>query len=100
MGVSRHHVFDGRRGDLRGVVTRPLPDTGKLVALQVLVRRSWRTFATVRADANGRWRRRYRFQATTGRVTYRFPRPLVPREAGYPFATGASRRTSVTVRGL
>ena len=98
--VSRHHVLNGEAIAFRGrVLTQPLPDTGKLIALQVRVRRSWRTFATVRAAADGRWTRRYRFQATTGRVTYRF-RAMVPREAGYPYATGFSRRTAVTVRGL
>ncbi len=100
-GVSRHSVLNGEAVTFRGRVKGgPLPLSGKLVALQVLVRRHWRSFATVRAAAaDGRWERRYRFQATTGRVRYHF-RALVPREAGYPYETGTSHRTSVVVRGL
>jgi hypothetical protein len=99
--VSRHSVLNGEavtfHGRLKG---GPLPASGKLVALQVLVRGHWRSFATVRAGpVNGRWERRYRFQATTGRVRYHF-RALVPREAGYPYETGKSHRASVVVRGL
>jgi hypothetical protein len=99
MRVSRGRLTNGEAVTFRGRVrSGPLPETGKLIALQVLVRGHWRTFATVRADSSGRWRRRYRFQATTGVVVYRF-RALIPREASYPYATGASRRVRVTVRG-
>jgi hypothetical protein len=99
MRVSRSRVLNGEAVTFRGRVrTGPLPETGKLIALQVLVRRNWRTFATVRANPSGQWRRRYRFQATTGIVSYRF-RALIPREAGYPYATGVSGTARVTVRG-
>ena len=47
----------------------------------------------------GRWSYRYRFTATRGTVRYRF-RARVPREAGFPYTSGASRRVPVTVRGL
>ena len=40
--------------------------------------------------ARGRWRFRYRFGATLGRVTYRF-RARLPAEGGYPFIDGTSR---------
>ena len=53
------------------VTTRPLP-IGKLVEMQAHFRGRWRTFSTVRADPNGRWRFPYRFGGTAGRVTYRF----------------------------
>ena len=100
-GVSRHSVLNGEAVTFRGRVKGgPLPPSGKLVALQVLVRRHWRSFATVRATpADGRWQRRYRFQSTTGRIRYQF-RALVPRESGYPYETGKSHRTSIVVRGL
>ena len=85
-------VFGGR---LRG---RPLPEGGKLVDLQVLLRGRWRTFATPRADRAGRWSFAYRFEATRGRVVYRF-RARIRREAAYPYELGHSRVVRVTVRG-
>lgn len=85
-------LFTGR------VTTAPLPAAGKLVELQAHFRGRWRTFQTVRSDARGRWRFRYRFGATRGRVTYRF-RALLPPESGYPYVRGRSRAVRVTVTG-
>jgi hypothetical protein len=82
-------------GKLRGGA---VPAGGKLLELQVLLRGSWRTFATLHSDDRGRWRYTYRFASTSGRVTYQF-RAQIPREATYPYASGASRRARVTVRG-
>ena len=85
-------VFSGRVG------TVPLPATGKLVELQAHFRGRWRTFQTLRTDPLGRWRFRYRFGATVGRVRYGF-RARLPEEAGYPYEAGVSRRVAVTVLG-
>jgi hypothetical protein len=85
-------VFSGR------VFTRPLPTQGKLVEMQAYFRGRWRTFSTVRAGPNGRWRFPYRFGGTAGRVTYRF-RGRLPAEGGYPFISGNSRVVEVVVRG-
>ena len=82
-------------GTLRG---GSVPNRGKLVELQVLLRNKWRTFSTTRSDRRGRWRYRYRFDGTRGRQVYRF-RARVPEEATYPFEAGTSRPVSVTVRG-
>jgi hypothetical protein len=82
------------RGRLLG---RPLPRAGKLVEMQVRFPTGWRTFATVRARRDGSFRYRYRFLRTTQPVTYRF-RVRARREAGYPYATGASRTIRVRVR--
>ncbi len=68
----------------------------KSVYLQALVRGQWRTFGTTRADANGRWRLRYRFSATRRLITYRF-RAVVPAEHGFPWSTGHSRVVRVLV---
>ena len=84
--------FSGR---LRGL---PPPPGGKLIELQVRFPKSWQTFKTARTDAGGRWSARYRFARTRGVVRYRF-RARLPREAGYPFATGRSRSLTVRVRG-
>ena len=75
-----------------------VPEGGKLIDLQAYYRGRWRTFATPRSDARGRWSYRYRFGATRGTVRYRF-RARIRREAAYPFELGYSRRVRVTVRG-
>jgi hypothetical protein len=71
---------------------------GKLVSLQAFYRRAWRTFAVARTDAQGRFRQAYRFQATVGRVAYRF-RARIEREASYSFETGVTPVVTVVVRG-
>ena len=54
---------------------------------------------TARTDSAGRWAIRYRFKRTRGVQRFQF-RARLPREAGYPFAAGGSRRLAVRVRGL
>jgi hypothetical protein len=68
----------------------------KVVYLQALVRRQWRTFDTTRADAHGRWRLHYRFSATRRLTAYRF-RAVVPAEELFPWSTGRSRVVRVLV---
>lgn len=75
-----------------------VPEGGKLVDLQAFYRGRWRTFATPRTDAGGAWAHDYRFEATVGRVAYRF-RARVRREAAYPFELGVSRAVTVVVTG-
>lgn len=79
--------------------TGRIPQNGKIVEVQVFVRGKWRTFATTRAGQRGTWAYNYRFDGTRGNQTYRF-RAKVPRETGYPFATGLSRIARVRVRGI
>lgn len=97
--VNHRRVRNGAsvrfRGRLRG---GRVPAEGKVTFLQAVVRGKWRTFATPRANRNGRWRYRYRFGATTGTVRYRF-RLCIPRDSAYPFDFGCSRPIAVTVRG-
>jgi hypothetical protein len=98
--VRRHHVNNGEsvafHGRLKG---QPIPAGGKLVELQVFTRGQWRTFAQPRADArSGLWAYRYRFEAISGRVTFRF-RARVRKEATYPYDLGVSRQVRVAVRG-
>jgi hypothetical protein len=85
-------VFSGR------VPGRPLPTAGKLVEIQVLLSKGWQTFRTLRTDAGGVWRQRYRFQNTCGLARFRF-RARVPEEANHPFETGTSQTVTVRVRG-
>jgi hypothetical protein len=96
---NRHRLLNGQQVLFSGLVrTRPLPSQGKLVEMQAYFRGRWRTFSTVRARPNGRWRFPYRFGGTAGRVTYRF-RARLPAEGGYPFVSGNSRVVEVVVLG-
>jgi hypothetical protein len=97
--VDRRSVRNGEAVNFSGhLIGGPVPQGGKLIDLQAYYRGSWRTFATPRTDAHGRWRYRYRFGATSGVVRYRF-RARIRREAAYPYELGYSRRVRVTVRG-
>ena len=96
---SRRSLRNGQSVAFAGrLVGRPVPDSGKLIDLQAFYRGRWRTFATPRTDAAGRWSFRYRFEATRGTVRYRF-RARIRREAAYPYELGYSRIVAVTVRG-
>ncbi len=95
---------DRKRARNGGVVTftgrvrsGPVPEDGKVLALQALTGRGWRTFATPRARArDGHWRHQYRFTGTTVRSRYSF-RVVALSEAGYPYAQGVSTTTNVVV---
>jgi hypothetical protein len=69
-----------------------------LVELQAKRGRRWQTFGTARSSRAGRYRFSYPFTRTGG-VQYYVLRARVPRQAGYPYATGASRPEIVVVRG-
>jgi hypothetical protein len=97
--VNRHAIRNGRAVRFYGrLAGGRIPPGGKLLELQVLLRDKWRTFTTLHTGHRGRWRYRYRFAATHGRVLYKF-RARIPREATYPYASSASRRARVIVRG-
>ncbi|MEA2361315.1 MAG: hypothetical protein QOD71_460 [Thermoleophilaceae bacterium] len=96
--VSRREVPNGGAVLFSGRVrSLPVPSTGKIVELQWRVGGAdWGTFQTVRTDPSGRWRLRYRFSRIRSTVQLRF-RAWVPAEGGYPFVSGASRSTRITV---
>jgi hypothetical protein len=99
IAVDKRRVANGSGVRFAGrLIGGPVPDGGKLIDLQAFFRHRWRTFATPRADARGGWSYRYRFEATTGRVVYRF-RARIRREAAYPYELGRSRTVRVTVLG-
>jgi hypothetical protein len=99
IAASRRLALNGQAVRFRGRLARgPVPDGGKLIDLQAFYRGRWRTFATPRTDRRGRWSYDYRFEATSGTVTYRF-RARIRREAAYPYELGHSRVVRVTVRG-
>jgi hypothetical protein len=98
--ASRHRARNGQTvvfsGRMRGA---PVPAGGRSVDVQAFVPGAgWRTFATPRSDAKGRFRVPYRFRFTRGLQRYRL-RALVERSGDYPYERAASRPVTVTVRG-
>jgi hypothetical protein len=100
LAPSRRRVNNGDEIMFRGrVLGGPIPEAGKLLALQARTSEGWRTFATPRARAvDGRFSVRYRFTGTPFTTRYSF-RVVAPRESSYPYASGASKVARVLVRG-
>jgi hypothetical protein len=96
--ANKHRVRNGQRVRFSGRIGRPVAQGLKIMDLQAFYRHKWRTFATPRANPKGAWKFTYRFEATSGTVTYKF-RVRVRREASYPYRLGYSKTTRVTVRG-
>lgn len=92
-------VHNGGHIRLSGrVLTSVLPPAGKTLVIQARAIRHgrWVTADTIRASRTGRFRWRYRFRRTYRRTTYEF-RVRVPRERGFPYVAGRSRRVRVRV---
>jgi hypothetical protein len=82
------------KGTLRGA---PLPPGGKQLVLEARTPHGpWRQFHVLSTAAHGRYRATYRFRLA-GPITYEF-RAVSPREADFPFATGASNAVRVRER--
>jgi hypothetical protein len=98
--LRRRRLTNGQAMHLSGRLRGGwVPPVGKLLEMQAFFRNRWRTISSVRSDRLGRWRFRYRFDGTSGRIAYRF-RASIPEEAGYPFARGRSRPIRVVVAGV
>jgi hypothetical protein len=96
---SRTRLTNGESVDFIGrVQTLPVPASGKLVELQVMLSGRFQTFRSTHTDQAGAWRLSYRFARTRTLQRFRF-RVKLPREAGYPFGVGVSRSVQVLVRG-
>ena len=97
--ADKRRLLNGQAVTFTGRLrTLPAPGVNKLVEVQVLLSGRWQTFRTLRTDAAGSWKARYRFRRTRGLVRYRF-RARLPQEAGYPFDVGGSRAVEIRVRG-
>ena len=92
-----HRLRAGRVVRFRGRIAGPLPAGGKLLDLQAFDGGRWRKFATTRTRRGGSYRARYRFTRLARAKVYRF-RVRIPREAGFPYATGRSNVVKVRVR--
>jgi hypothetical protein len=95
--IPRKNLRNGDAARFKGSVPGPNAD-GRAVAMQARVGRKWRTFKQLRTDSEGRFRGKYRFTQTQGRVGYLF-RALVKRQSGYPYDPGASRKRKLVVNG-
>jgi hypothetical protein len=99
IGAGPRRLANGQAVSFGGILrSRPIPEAGKLVELQVVLSGRWQTFQTVRSDSRGRWKARYRFRRSCGLTRYRF-RARLPVEAGYPFEAGRTPAVAVRVRG-
>lgn len=98
--VNHDHLLNGQSVEFSGRVRgRPLPATGKLVELQVLLSKKWQTFRTARSEPDGTWSITYHFKRTCGIQHFHF-RLFLPEEAGYSLKAGTSRHATVKVKGL
>ena len=97
LDIPKKSLTNGQAATFLGHLPGPNSD-GRAVALQARVGRKWRTFKQLRTDSEGRFRGRYRFTQTLGRVRYVF-RALVKSQSGYPYEPGASRKRKLIVRG-
>ncbi len=95
--IPKKILENGEAARFSGRVPGPNAE-GRAVAMQARVGRKWRTFKQLRTDADGRYRGKYRFTQTRGRVRYVF-RALVKRQSGYPYEPGPSHGRRVVVRG-
>lgn len=97
MKANRSRLRNGQRVSFAGKVAGAPRDARKVVELQARVGSSWQTFGTARLRSDGTFAYRYRFTRTSRPTTYSF-RASVKAERGWPFLSGQSRATRVSVR--
>jgi uncharacterized protein YraI len=83
----------GLRGRLKGGPER----NGVVVELQGRRDSGWQTVDTARTNEKGKYRGRYTFSNTYTTARFKF-RARVPKQQGFPYATGTSRKVRVKVR--
>ncbi len=97
IALSKARVKDG--GLIRISGSLPGPDrVGHVLVLQAssIHGHRWFTFRRVTTDRHGRYTGTYRFGRSPTAITYRI-RAVVPRQAGYPYYSGASKPARVRV---
>ncbi len=93
----RHPIRNGAR--VRFEVRLPGPRSQRRrVKVQARAGHRWLDLRSGLTGADGIYRARYRFRATTGRRTYGF-RAVVPKQRGYPYEAGISKVRRATVIG-
>ncbi len=95
----RPHRGLGNGDRLRFLVHLPGPRAShRQVRIEARLRHRWVPVTGGRTGSGGTYRGRYRFHATSGSRSYGF-RALVPHQAGYPYAQGASPVKRARVHG-
>lgn len=97
MRPSARRTRNGRKVRFRGRLLGARAAPRKVVEVQAFSRGRWRPLGSDRIDRAGRFSVSYRFVRTRRTTTYRF-RAIVRKEAGFPYDTGRSRVSRVTVR--
>jgi hypothetical protein len=92
-----HALHNGDAARFAVKLQGPAPER-RWVRIQARSGNGWVEVRNGRTNAQGIYRARYRFHATTGRRRYRF-RAVVPSQRGYPYEHGHSRVRRVTVIG-
>lgn len=90
-------LTNGETTGFFGEIPGPNQDS-RGVSLQAKAGKKWRTFKQIKTNSEGKFRGRYKFNHTRGRVTYKF-RARVKRQGGYPYSPGSSAKRKVRVRG-
>jgi hypothetical protein len=93
--ANRSKLRNGQKVKLRGSVAEAPASSRKLVAIQVRVKRGWRTIATTRMRG-GQFSYAHKFARTTRTTTYRF-RARVDASSEWPLQTGVSAQRKVRV---
>jgi hypothetical protein len=93
--ATPRRLRNGSAVTFRGRVSGAPARSRKLLELQVRQGARWLTFATLRLTS-GRFTYRYRFTRTRQTTRYVF-RAIVPGDAGWPYASGASNHVAVSV---
>jgi hypothetical protein len=93
-----HHPLHNGRAVRFAVELQSPAAEERWVRVQARSGHHWVEVRNGRTNADGIYRARYRFHATTGRRRYRF-RAVVPSQRGYPYERGRSRVHRVTVIG-
>jgi hypothetical protein len=98
LAVDRARVRNRRRVRFSGRVAGPLGDGGVAVSLQVRLGSRFHTFRSLRVTqaGAGRFRTRYRFEATTHPTRYTF-RAIVSKQTGLPYERGISPTRTILV---
>ena len=100
LNVRPRRVRNGERVTFSGRLVGGPGRENATVTLYALTRgaRARIPVESMRTNSHGRFRLQYRFRTVTGRARFRF-NARIQRQAGYPYASGASSAVSVIVVG-
>jgi hypothetical protein len=96
--ASRRDIANGDAVTLRGLLDAVPHPGGIVVVFEARRGDHWQAFGTDTTDADGGYSVRYRFTRTLGVQRYKL-RARIPVQAGFPYASSASRAIKVRVRG-